>query len=61
DLYINLRCMQVGKDKIAIYTGGGITAASDAEEEWQETILKSKTVAEKINPSKTMKLNETIR
>ena len=53
--------MQVGKDKIAIYTGGGITAASDAEEEWQETILKSKTVAEKINPSKTMKLNETIR
>lgn len=61
DLYINLRCMQVGKDKIAIYTGGGITAASDAEEEWQETILKSKTVAEKIYASKTMKLNETIR
>jgi len=60
DLYINLRCMQIGRDKIAIYTGGGITAGSDASEEWQETILKSKTVAEKINPSKTMKLNEII-
>lgn len=52
DLYINLRCMQIGKEKIAIYVGGGITAASDPEEEWQETILKSKTMAEKIDEEK---------
>ena len=48
DLYINLRCMQIGKEKIAIYVGGGITAASDPEEEWQETVMKSKTMVDQI-------------
>lgn len=52
-LYINLRCMQVGEDKLAVYAGGGITAASDAEEEWNETILKSKTMTDKLQ-SQTM-------
>ncbi len=47
-LFVNLRCMQVGKDKIAIYVGGGITAASDPEEEWEETCVKSRTMREKI-------------
>lgn len=49
-LYVNLRCMQVGQETIAVYVGGGITAASDPEEEWQETILKSKTMLEQIDP-----------
>lgn len=49
-LYINLRCMQIGNEKIAIFVGGGITAASQAQEEWQETIMKSKTMVEKIRP-----------
>lgn len=48
DLYVNLRCMQIGGDKIAIFVGGGITAASDPEEEWEETCIKSKTMADKI-------------
>lgn len=47
-LYINLRCMQVGENKLAIYTGGGITSESNPEEEWEETILKSKTMMDKI-------------
>lgn len=50
--YVNLRCMQIGDHQIALFAGGGITAASKPEEEWQETILKSKTMAEKIQPSK---------
>lgn len=52
NLYINLRCMQIGEYQIAIYVGGGITAASNADEEWQETILKSKTMVEAIHYTK---------
>lgn len=54
DLYINLRCMQVGKDRIAIYAGGGITAASDPEDEWRETVMKSRTMIDKLNPVKEL-------
>lgn len=50
DLYINLRCVQIGKENIAVYVGGGITAASDPQEEWQETVMKSKTMLENIKP-----------
>jgi len=53
DLYINLRCMQIEKEKIAVYVGGGITATSDPEEEWNETVLKSKTMIDKLYPTKT--------
>ncbi|MBX2930368.1 MAG: isochorismate synthase [Chitinophagaceae bacterium] len=44
DFYVNLRCMQITKNTIAIYVGGGITASSNAEEEWTETTLKSNTL-----------------
>lgn len=59
NLYINLRCLQVGKEHLAIYVGGGITAASNPEDEWKETILKSKTMSEKIQ-SNTIKLENGI-
>ncbi|HNE50088.1 MAG TPA: chorismate-binding protein [Chitinophagales bacterium] len=49
-LFVNLRCMQIGESNIAIYVGGGITSASVPEDEWQETILKSKTMTEIIQP-----------
>lgn len=52
DLYTNLRCMQIGEEKIAVYVGGGITAASDPQEEWKETVMKSRTMMEKIIPVK---------
>lgn len=54
DLYTNLRCMQIGADHIAVYAGGGITAASDPQEEWEETIMKSKTMVEHILPVKEL-------
>lgn len=48
-LYINLRCMQIGREQIAIYVGGGISADSDPEEEWAETNQKSLTLLELIH------------
>ena len=43
-LFVNLRCMSITKDKAYLYIGGGITKDSDAEKEWQETINKSLTL-----------------
>ncbi len=43
-LFVNLRCMQVFKGYVALYLGGGLTADSDPEAEWQETELKAKTL-----------------
>lgn len=43
-LYINLRCMQIDDHQIAMYVGGGISADSNANEEWDETIQKSLTM-----------------
>lgn len=61
DLFINLRCMQIGEKNIAIFVGGGITAESDPQEEWEETVLKSKTMAEKIKPAKELYHDEIIK
>ncbi|WP_291868547.1 chorismate-binding protein [Maribacter sp.] len=44
DLYVNLRCMQLIKEKAFVYVGGGITKDSDPEKEWEETVNKSKTM-----------------
>ena len=44
ELFVNLRCMQMVDGKAIIYVGGGITKDSVPENEWLETILKSKTI-----------------
>lgn len=44
ELYVNLRCMQMNDMKASLYIGGGITADSVPEEEWEETKLKTKTL-----------------
>lgn len=44
ELFVNLRCMQI-KDKNAyLYIGGGITAESISEKEWEETVYKSQII-----------------
>ncbi len=43
-LFVNLRCMQIIGDKVYIYVGGGLTAASDPQQEWNETEWKSDTM-----------------
>ncbi len=44
NLFVNLRCMQIHSNSISIYVGGGITAKSNPESEWQETIEKTRTM-----------------
>lgn len=44
ELYVNLRCMQYKEDSLLLYVGGGITNASNAELEWQETENKTQTM-----------------
>lgn len=44
NLYVNLRCMQHLGQTACIYTGGGLTAASVAEDEWEETRAKAETL-----------------
>ena len=44
NLFVNLRCMQLkgqAQEKALIYIGGGITAESDPDKEWTETVDKS--------------------
>jgi isochorismate synthase len=43
-IYVNLRCMEVFKDQAILYAGAGVTAYSDAEDEWLETELKCNTL-----------------
>ncbi len=43
-LFVNLRCARFTKDKYELYVGGGLTAASNPEKEWQETEDKATTI-----------------
>jgi isochorismate synthase len=43
-LFVNLRCARFTRQKITLYTGGGLTAASVPQKEWQETEDKSQTL-----------------
>ena len=47
-LFVNLRCMEIMPDKYFLYSGGGITARSVAEEEWDETNNKARTLLSAI-------------
>lgn len=44
ELYVNLRCLQVVKEGVRFFVGGGITIDSIPEKEWEETVLKSNTL-----------------
>lgn len=39
-LFVNLRCMQLFRDRIRFYAGGGVNEWSDPEAEWEETKRK---------------------
>jgi isochorismate synthase len=39
-LYVNLRCMQIGKNKLTLFGGSGLLASSSCREEWKETEQK---------------------
>lgn len=44
--YVILRCVHFDNEKWCIYTGSGITAASDARKEWDETREKAQPLLE---------------
>ncbi|MBN2175706.1 MAG: chorismate-binding protein [Bacteroidales bacterium] len=48
DLFVNLRCMKILPDSLALFLGGGLTAKSDPAKEWDETVLKSQTLKKLI-------------
>ncbi len=43
-LFVNLRCASFTAEKMTLYTGGGLTADSVPEKEWQETEDKAQTL-----------------
>lgn len=59
DFYVNLRCMELFKDGICCYTGCGITEDSIAEDEWQETRLKLRSMVSIIE--KMQKLPDILK
>lgn len=44
ELFVNLRCMKLKDGNARIFVGGGITKASNAADEWMETVNKSQTM-----------------
>ncbi len=43
-LFVNLRCMEMDDRYLRLYVGGGLTAQSQPESEWQETEAKAQTL-----------------
>jgi len=46
--FVNLRCARLYKNSAHLFVGGGITAQSNPEKEWQETELKSEAVLKNL-------------
>lgn len=46
--FVNLRCARLFAGRAMLFAGGGITAKSDPEKEWQETELKAAAVADSL-------------
>jgi len=46
--FVNLRCAEIFNDAALLYVGGGITADSSPEKEWQETELKAEAILKNL-------------
>ena len=44
ELFVNLRCAEFDNNELNIYVGGGVTADSNAQKEWEETLAKTQTI-----------------
>ena len=44
EIYVNLRCAEVSHRDVNLYVGGGITAKSNAQDEFKETEIKAETL-----------------
>ncbi len=43
-IFVNLRCMQLGRKHAILYAGAGVTIDSNPEKEWEETEMKLETL-----------------
>lgn len=50
-MFVNLRSAKCSENELCVYAGGGITLLSDADAEWEETEIKSKTIINKLKTS----------
>ena len=48
-LYVNLRCMELAKDKARLFAGAGVTAHSNPKKEFVETEMKFNTLLNILN------------
>ena len=48
-LYVNLRCAEIGKNGALLYAGAGITEDSISENEWNETTIKCLTIGRLVD------------
>ena len=48
-LFVNLRCMQIGRDHATLYAGAGVTEDSIPENEWVEIQLKCNTLIDVLD------------
>lgn len=44
DIYVNLRCMNIGENDLTLFAGGGLFLSSDVDQEWEETNDKLQTM-----------------
>lgn len=51
-LYVNLRTMKITENQLSLFVGGGITADSIPQKEWEETQHKAQTLLSVIKASK---------
>lgn len=49
NIYVNLRCMEIGKSLLTLFVGSGLVLSSTAKDEWKETEQKLKTMANIVN------------
>ena len=47
-VFVNLRCMQLLKQRALLYAGAGVTADSEPKKEWEETEMKMNTLLKVI-------------
>lgn len=47
--FVNLRSLEFSSHEVRLYVGGGLTARSVAEDEWNETCIKSQTLLSVLN------------
>ena len=55
NLFVNLRCMNVLKNKLVVYVGCGITVDSNFTDEWKESEIKSETLLSLLKPKRSSK------